>query len=74
LLYYLLEKSYYFQIEMWHSDTYDAETIEREMVMAEKLGFNTLRVYLHDLVWSNDPSGFEHRIDHFLGLASSHNF
>ena len=58
---------------MWHADTYDTDTIEQEMVMAENLGFNTLRVYLYDLVWSNDPSGFEQRIDHFLGLACSHN-
>lgn len=61
------------KIEMWHKDTYDPVTIERELAMAEKLGFNTLRVYLHDLVWSNDRIGFEKRIDHFLGLASSHN-
>ena len=46
------------QLEMWQAETYDPETIERELGWAEDLGFNTLRVYLHDLVWSDDPEGF----------------
>jgi len=60
------------QLEMWQADTYDAETIDRELGWAEDLGFNTLRVYLHDLVWSQDPDGFARRIDHFLGIADHH--
>ncbi|GAH91153.1 unnamed protein product, partial [marine sediment metagenome] len=60
------------QLEMWQADTYDAETIDRELSWAEDLGFNTLRVYLHDLVWSHDPDGFAKRIDHFLGIADHH--
>ncbi|MBA7595584.1 hypothetical protein ES703_02548 [subsurface metagenome] len=60
------------QLEMWQADTYDAETIDRELSWAQDLGFNTLRVYLHDLVWSHDPDGFAERIDHFLGIADHH--
>lgn len=60
------------QLEMWQADTYDAETIDRELGWAEDLGFNTLRVYLHDLVWKHDPDRFAERIDHFLGIADHH--
>ena len=60
------------QLEMWQADTYDAETIDRELGWAEDIGFNTLRVYLHDLVWSHDPDGFAERIDRFLGIADQH--
>ena len=60
------------QLEMWQAETYDPETIDKELSWAEDLGFNTLRVYLHDLVWSIDPSGFSDRIDHFLEIARNH--
>ena len=60
------------QLEMWQAGTYDPATIERELGWAESLGFNALRVYLHDLVWSDDPRGFAERIDHFLGIAQHH--
>ena len=59
------------QLEMWQADTFDPVTIEREFGWASDLGFNTVRVYLHDLVWENDPSGFIERINHFLEIASS---
>ncbi len=37
------------QLEMWQAATYDPATIDKELGWAEWLGFNTLRVYLHDL-------------------------
>lgn len=58
------------QLEMWQAETFDPETIRRELGWAADLGFNTVRVYLHDLVWKADASGFRRRIDHFLDLAS----
>lgn len=57
------------QLEMWQAETYDPVTIDRELGWAETLGFNTLRVYLHDLVWAADQEGFTERIDDFLGIA-----
>jgi len=59
------------QLEMWQADTFDPVTIERELGWAGDLGFNTVRVYLHDLVWENDAEGFIDRINQFLGIASS---
>lgn len=60
------------QIEMWQAETYDPATIDRELGWAQALGFNSVRVYLHDLVWLGDPEGFKRRIDHFLGIAARH--
>ena len=33
---------------------------------------NTMRVFLHDLLWQQDPDGFRHRIDTFLALCAKH--
>jgi Cellulase (glycosyl hydrolase family 5) len=60
------------QIEMWSADTFDAAAIDRELADAARLGFNALRVYLHDLAFAADPSGFLERVELFLGLAARH--
>jgi len=60
------------QLEMWQAETYDPVTIDRELGWAEKIGFNTLRVFLHDLLWSQDSEGLSRRIDDFLTIASRH--
>ena len=58
------------QLEMWQADTFDPETIEKELDLAGSLGFNALRVYLHDLAHAQDPEGFLDRIDRFLAACS----
>ena len=60
------------QLEMWQADTFDPETIDRELGWARDLGFNTMRVFLHDLLWGAEPREFAQRIDAYLGIASSH--
>lgn len=60
------------QLEMWQEATYDEETIDRELGWAAEIGFNTMRVFLHDLVWKADPEGYLRRIDRFLGVADRH--
>ena len=60
------------QIEMWQADTFDPATIERELGWAEGLGFNTVRVFLHDLLWQQDSQGFLKRIEQFLAIADKH--
>ncbi len=60
------------QLEMWQAETFDAETIERELGWAQSLGFNTVRVFLHDLLWDAEPRAFAGRIDAFLGIAARH--
>jgi len=60
------------QLEMWQAETFDTATINRELGWAESIGFNTVRVYLHDLAWKVDPKGFKERINQFLSIASTH--
>ena len=60
------------QLEMWQEDTFDPETIDLELGWAADTGFNSVRVYLHDLAWEPDPEGFKIRIDKFLDIAARH--
>lgn len=59
------------QLEMWQAASFDTATIARELGWAAGLGMNVMRVYLHDLAWKADPSGFKDRMDRFLKIASS---
>jgi len=61
------------ELEMWQADTFDAERIDLEFGWAQKLGMTTMRVFLHDLLWQQDPAGFKQRIDRFLTIAAKHN-
>lgn len=58
------------QLEMWQAETFDPATIECELAWAADLGFNTVRTFLHDLVWEADAAGFKERIKCFLDIAS----
>lgn len=60
------------QLEMWQAETFDLPTIERELGLAKGLGFNSVRVFLHDLLWKQDAEGFLKRIDQFLEVADRH--
>src|SRR5690348_7355397 len=60
------------QLEMWQADTFDLPTIDRELGWAQDLGFNTVRVFLHNLLWKQDSAGFTQRIDRFLEVADKH--
>lgn len=60
------------QLEMWQEDDFDPEVIDRELGWAADLGFNSMRVYLHDLVWKKDPEGFIDRLEQYLDIAESH--
>lgn len=60
------------ELEMWQADTFDAATIDRELGWAEGLGFNCMRVFLHDLAWRQDKEGFLKRMDEYLAIADKH--
>src|SRR5580704_19604408 len=60
------------ELEMWQADTFDPKRIDLELGWAENLGMNTMRVFLHDLLWQQDAAGFEKRIDEFLGICAKH--
>jgi hypothetical protein len=60
------------QLEMWQADTFDPETIDRELGWAAAMGMNTVHVYLHDMLWQQDREGFLQRVDQFLTIADKH--
>jgi len=60
------------ELEMWQADTFDPTRIDVELGWAESIGLNTMRVFLHDLLWQQDAAGFKKRIDTFLQIADRH--
>ncbi|MFA6563667.1 MAG: sulfatase-like hydrolase/transferase [Verrucomicrobiia bacterium] len=60
------------QLEMFQADTFDLATNDRELGWAASLGFNSVRVFLHHLLWEQDPKGFLDRLDKFLAVADKH--
>jgi len=59
-------------LEMWQAATFDPAIIDQEMGWAEDLGFNSVRVFLHYLLWQQDAGGFLRRLDRFLEIADRH--
>ena len=59
------------QLEFWQEDTYDPETIERELEWSAELGMNIHRVYLHNLLWDQDSLGFMKRIENYLEISEA---
>ncbi|MCF7730388.1 MAG: glycoside hydrolase family 127 protein [Akkermansiaceae bacterium] len=59
------------QIQMWHE--FKPEVIERELTAAVKyFGINTLRVYLHNIVYDTEKQVFLERIEAFLEICDRH--
>ncbi len=61
------------QLEMWQAETFDTATINRELGWAASLGMNTMRIFLHDLAYEQDPAGFLKRLDTYLAISNRHN-
>ena len=59
------------QLETWQAETFDPETIDRELGWAADIGMNCMRVYLHHVAWEVDREGFKKRMDAYLDIASS---
>jgi hypothetical protein len=60
------------QLEMFQPGTYDPRRIDTELGWARFHGLNTVRVFLHDQLWAQDPRGFQTRLAQFVGIASRH--
>ena len=67
-----IPKSAINELEMWQEATFDPTEIDKELGWAEALGMNTMRVFLHDLLWQQDAPGFQKRLDQFLAIAARH--
>ena len=60
------------QLEMWQVESWDPRRIDDELGLAQGNGMNTMRVFLHDQLWGQDPEGVKRRIDAFLTIAQKH--
>ena len=61
------------QLEMWQADTFDLQTIDRELGWAAELfGMNSMRIFMHDLLWQAEGEAFLDRIEQVLEVANSH--
>jgi hypothetical protein len=60
------------QLEMFQAGTYDARRIDGELRLARLIGLNTVRVFLHDQLWTQDREGFRRRLAQFVRLADRH--
>lgn len=60
------------QLEFWQQETFDTARINTELTWAENIGMNTMRVFLHDLLYEQDSTGFYNRISQFLAIANRH--
>jgi hypothetical protein len=57
---------------MWQADSFDEPALDRELGWASALGMNSVRVYLHDLLWIEDAGAFKARIERYLEIANRH--
>ncbi len=60
------------QLETWQAETFDPQTIDRELGWAKGIGLNCMRVYLHHVAWEIDKSGFKNRMKEYLSIADRH--
>ena len=60
------------ELEFWQAETFDPKTIAAELALAESIHMNTMRVFLHNMLWEQDRAGFKKRIATFLEIAHRH--
>jgi hypothetical protein len=60
------------ELEMFQPQTFDPAINDHELSLAESIGMNTMRVFLQDQLWKQDPDGFKKRLDTFLDIAAKH--
>lgn len=60
------------QLETWQAETFDPQTIDKELGWAEAIGLNCMRVYLHHVAWEVDKKGFKDRLNQYLTIADNH--
>lgn len=59
------------QLEMFQPDSFDRPTLNRELDWAAGLGMNSLRVFLHDLLWQTSEKDFFKILDEFLDMCAA---
>ena len=60
------------QLEMFQAESFHPEQIDEELGWAAGIGMNSMRVYLHNLLWEQDSSAFLNRLEQYLTIADKH--
>jgi hypothetical protein len=60
------------EFEMFQASTFNPALNDKELGLGESIGMNTMRVFLQDQLWQQDPEGFKKRLDTFLSIAAKH--
>ena len=60
------------QLDMFQAATWNPQEIDKELAWAKQFGMNSMRVYLHDLLYKQDPEGFKRRFAELLSIADRH--
>ena len=59
--------------EMWQKDTFDLDTIDKELGYAQTTGYTAIRMFLPYLVWESDAEGLKERMKDVLAKARKRN-
>ncbi|MDR1746498.1 MAG: hypothetical protein LBR49_04425, partial [Tannerella sp.] len=54
---------------MFDKTTFNPELIDRELAVAEELGYNVVRTFLPYIVYADDPKYFLKTLDKFIALC-----
>ncbi len=57
---------------MWDKTSFNPQLMEKEMALAESIGFNCARVVLQYAVYADDPEYFLKTFDKFLSICNKH--
>ena len=57
---------------MWDKTSFSPDLIDKELALAEKAGFNAMRVVLQFIVWEDDPQYFRETFTRFLAICTKH--
>lgn len=61
------------ELEMFQKESFDLNKINIELGYANSLGFNSMRVFLHNLLWENDSKTFLNILEQFLEVSEKNN-
>lgn len=59
------------QFEMWQDETFNVPVLEKEFDLCKELGFNLVRIYLHEQLWWADADGFKKKINKVLEMCDN---
>ena len=62
------------RIDQWQEYGFDKrlETVDRELALAEEIGYNSVRLILEFPVWEREHDGFMKRLDRYLTVCKKH--